>query len=73
VLVLVLVPVPVPVLVLVLVPVLVLVLMLSLRCRVAQETGEYGEAILLCVECFQGVDTLQHLSVSTLPLRALAS
>lgn len=31
--------------------------------RVAQEAGEYGEAILLCVECFQGVDTLQHLSV----------
>lgn len=32
--------------------------------RKAQERGDYGEAILLCVQCFQGVDTLRQLGVS---------
>ena len=25
--------------------------------------GEYGEAIMLCVQCFQGVDTVKELGV----------
>ena len=32
-------------------------------CRRAQEQGEYGEAILLCVQCFQGVEALKDLKV----------
>ena len=31
--------------------------------RHAQDAGEYGEAILLCVQCFQGVDALRELKV----------
>ncbi|MEW5316011.1 MAG: hypothetical protein WDW38_007404 [Sanguina aurantia] len=31
----------------------------------AQERGDYGEAILLCVQCFQGVDSLRELTLST--------
>ncbi|KAG2485571.1 hypothetical protein HYH03_015735 [Edaphochlamys debaryana] len=30
----------------------------------SQELGEYGDAIMTCVQCFQGVDTLRQLSVS---------
>lgn len=26
--------------------------------------GEYGEAIMLCVQCFQGVETIKELGVS---------
>jgi hypothetical protein len=33
-------------------------------CRKAQEAGDYGEAMMLCVECFQGVESLKDLSVS---------
>lgn len=32
--------------------------------KAAQEEEHYGEAILLCVECFQGVESLGHLEVS---------
>ncbi|PNH02757.1 hypothetical protein TSOC_011227, partial [Tetrabaena socialis] len=28
----------------------------------SQELGEYGDAIMTCVQCFQGVDTLRQLS-----------
>lgn len=33
--------------------------------RRAQENGEYGEAILLCVQCFQNVETLKDLKVGS--------
>lgn len=32
--------------------------------RKAQESGDYGEAIMLCIECFKGVSTLSDLTVS---------
>lgn len=32
-------------------------------CRQAQEGGDYGEAILLCVDCFQGVESMAGLTV----------
>ncbi|GFR44590.1 hypothetical protein Agub_g5868 [Astrephomene gubernaculifera] len=31
----------------------------------AQELGEYGDAIMTCVQCFQGVDSLRQLTVSS--------
>eukprot|EP00198_Chlamydomonas_reinhardtii_P001173 XP_001690508.1 predicted protein [Chlamydomonas reinhardtii] len=30
----------------------------------SQELGEYGDAILTCVQCFQGMDSLRQLAVS---------
>ncbi|KAG2432824.1 hypothetical protein HXX76_008558 [Chlamydomonas incerta] len=30
----------------------------------SQELGEYGDAIMTCVQCFQGVDSLRQLAVS---------
>lgn len=32
--------------------------------RKSQELGEYGDAILTCVQCFQGMDSLRQLAVS---------
>lgn len=32
-------------------------------CRRQQEMGEYGEAVMTCVQSFQGVDSLKHLTV----------
>ncbi|KXZ47615.1 hypothetical protein GPECTOR_34g774 [Gonium pectorale] len=31
----------------------------------SQELGEYGDAIMTCIQCFQGVDTLRQLTVSS--------
>lgn len=37
--------------------------MCPLSCRRSQELGEYGDAIMTCMQCFQGVDTLRQLTV----------
>jgi hypothetical protein len=34
-------------------------------CRKMHEEGDFGEAILLCMDCFQAVDTLGGFTVSS--------
>jgi hypothetical protein len=39
-------------------------LVTAFACRKVHEEGDFGEAILLCMDCFQAVDTLGAFKVS---------